>query len=110
MPRCSRSVHAAARTALRGRLVAAQQALVLQALHRGIDLAEFGGPEVVDAFAENGLQVVAAGGLAEQAEQDVIQAHGQHYITIYINSHCYCGWEAYGVTTSSRGMFAARFR
>jgi hypothetical protein len=72
MPRRGRLIHAAARAALRRRFAAAQQALHFQTLQRRIDLAEFGGPEVVDALAEDGLQVVAAGGLAEQAEQDVV--------------------------------------
>jgi hypothetical protein len=75
MPRRSCLIHASARPALRGRFAAAQQALVLQPLHRRIHLTEFGGPEVVDALAEHGLQIVAAGGLAQQAQQDVIQAH-----------------------------------
>ena len=74
-PRHSRLIHATTRPAFCGRLAAAQQALVFEALHRRIHLAEFGGPEVVDALSENSLQIVAAGGLAEQAEQDVIQAH-----------------------------------
>jgi hypothetical protein len=55
MPRRSRLIHAPARTALRGRFATAQQALILQTLHRRIHLAEFGGPEVVDTLAENRL-------------------------------------------------------
>jgi hypothetical protein len=75
MPCRSRLIHATARTALGGRLAAAQEAPVFQPLQRRVNLAEFGGPEIMDAFAENSFQVVAAGGLAQQAEQDVVQAH-----------------------------------
>ncbi len=89
MPCRGRLIHAAARTPLRGRFTAAQQALALQALQRRINLAEFCGPEVVDALAEDGFQVVAAGGLAQQAQQNVVQAHERNYITVYINVNCY---------------------
>lgn len=88
MPRRRRLIHAAAWAALGGRFAAAKQSLLLQALQRRIDLAEFGRPEVVDALAENRFQVVAAGGLAEQPEQDMIQTHGPNYITVYINVNC----------------------
>lgn len=89
MPRRGRLIHAAARPALRGRFTAAEQPFALQALQCRVDLAEFGGPEIMDALAEDRFQVVAARGLAKQAEQDVVQAHADHYITVYINSNCY---------------------
>lgn len=75
VPRRSRLIHATPRPALRGRFTAAEQALVLQALQGGVDLAEFRRPKIMDALTEDRLQVVAAGGLAEQAEQDVVKAH-----------------------------------
>jgi hypothetical protein len=68
MPRRGGLIHAPLRAAFRGRFTAAEQTLALQTLQGRVDLAEFGGPEVMDAFAENGFQIVAAGGLAEQAE------------------------------------------
>jgi hypothetical protein len=103
MPCRSGLVHAAARAAPRGRLAAAQQAFLLQALQRRIDLAELGGPEVVDALAEDGFQVVAAGWLAEQAKQDMVQTHAPNYITIYTNSNCYCSQAACALPAGSGG-------
>jgi hypothetical protein len=75
MPRGRRLIHAAPRPALRFRAAAAQQAFAFQLLERGIYLAQLGGPEIVNALVEESFQVVAAGGFAEQAEQDVVQAH-----------------------------------
>jgi hypothetical protein len=60
-------IDAASRAPPGGRLVAAEPAFFLQALKRRVDLAQFSGPEVNDALIENGFQVVAAGGLAQQA-------------------------------------------
>jgi hypothetical protein len=68
-------IDTAARAALRRRLAAAEQALAFERLQGGINLAELGGPEIMEALVKDGLQVVAAGGLAEQAEQDMFQAH-----------------------------------
>jgi hypothetical protein len=62
-------------TAFRACLAATEQALAFESLQRGIDLAELGGPKIMDALVENGLQIVAAGGLSQQAKQDVFQAH-----------------------------------
>ncbi len=76
-------IDAASRAPPGGRLVAAEPAFFLQALKRGLDLAQFSGPEVPDALIENGFQVVAAGGLAQQAQENVIQTHEhnmQHFI------------------------------
>jgi hypothetical protein len=69
-------INAAAGPALRWRLAAAEQALAFEPLQGGIDLAELGGPKIVETFVEDGFQVVAAGGFAEQAEQDVFETHG----------------------------------
>lgn len=88
--RRGRLIHAAARPALGRGLAAAKQSLVLEALKGRIDLAEFGGPEVMDALVENRFQVVAACRLAKQAEQDGIQTHGSNYITVCINVNCSC--------------------
>jgi len=52
-----------------------QQTFALQFLQRGINLAQLGGPEIVNAIVHDPFQVVAAGGLAQQAEQDVLEAH-----------------------------------
>jgi hypothetical protein len=90
MPRRGRLIYPAARPALGGRLAAAKQSLLLQALQRRIDLAEFGGPKVMDTFVENRLQVVAARRLAKQSEQDRIQTHEPDYITVCINVNCLC--------------------
>jgi hypothetical protein len=76
MPRRRGLVYAAAGATLRFRAPATEQSLALERLKRRIDLAQLGGPETMDAFVEEGFQVVAAGRFAEQAEQDVFQAHG----------------------------------
>jgi len=68
-------IYAAPGPALRSRVAAAEQAFAFEPLQSGINLTELGGPEIMDALVENGLQVVATGRLAEQPEQDVFQAH-----------------------------------
>jgi hypothetical protein len=68
-------VQAAAGPALRFCAPAAKQSPALEILERWIDLTQLGGPEIMDALVEKSFQVVAAGGFAEQAEQDVFQAH-----------------------------------
>jgi hypothetical protein len=75
MPRRSRLINAPLRAAFGRRFATAKQALALQTLQCRVDLAEFGGPKIMDALAENCFQIVTAGGLTEQAEQDVFQAH-----------------------------------
>lgn len=75
MSRRSRLVDASAGPALRFRASAAKQALAFELLERGVDLAQLGGPEIMDALVEKSFEVVAAGGFAEQAEQEVFQAH-----------------------------------
>ncbi len=69
-----RFVKQAPRTALRGRATPAQHALFLQAIQRGINLTQFRRPKMADAVIEHLLEVVAAGRLAEQAEQDLVQS------------------------------------
>lgn len=73
------------RTALGSCAARAQQSLLLEALQARIDLAQFGGPEMPDAMVQDRFQVVAAGGLAKQPEQNVFQAHALNYIMFYIN-------------------------
>jgi len=38
-------------------------------------LAQFGGPEIVDALVEDPFEIVPAGGRAEQAKEEMIKAH-----------------------------------
>src|SRR5271163_2676760 len=68
-------IDTAARAALRRGLAAAEKAFAFEPLQGGIDLAKLGGPEIMEALVEEGFEVVAAGGLAEQAEQDMFEAH-----------------------------------
>jgi len=68
-------IDTASRAALRRSLAAAEEAFAFESLQGGIDLAQLGGPEIMEALIEGGFEVVAAGGLAEQAEQDVFEAH-----------------------------------
>jgi hypothetical protein len=70
-------VHQAPRPALRTGAARTQPARFLHALERGINLAQLRGPEMADAAVDRGLQVVAARGFAEQAEQNVFQAHAR---------------------------------
>jgi hypothetical protein len=65
MSRSRGLVNPAAGPALRFRAAAAKQAFAFELLQGGIDLAEFGRPEIVDALVEQSLEVVAAGGFAE---------------------------------------------
>ncbi len=76
-------------TALGGSAARAQELLFLEPFEAGIDLAEFGGPEMSDAVVQDGLQVVSASGLAEQAQQNIFEAHAHHYITYYIEVNCF---------------------
>jgi hypothetical protein len=50
-----------------------QQLLLLQPLPAWINLAQFGGPEMTDAVVQDGLQVVSAGGLAQEAKQNMFE-------------------------------------
>ncbi len=68
-------VNAPAWAPLGRRAATAQPAFLFQPLERGINLAELGRPEVADTVVELSFEVVAAGRLAQQSEQDVVQAH-----------------------------------
>lgn len=74
-PRPCRLVDPAPGPAFRGSAPAVQQTFALQFLQRGINLAQLGGPEIVNAIVHDAFQVVAAGRFAQQAEQDVLEAH-----------------------------------
>jgi hypothetical protein len=96
-------VNDASGAALGGRAAGSQQAQLLQPFQAWIDLAQFGGPEMSDPVVEDGLQVVSAGGLAEQAKQNMVQTHACHYITCYIKVNCFAAvtplsrrWHQYG--------------
>ncbi len=75
MSRWGRLVHATAGPAFRFRTAAAQHSFALELLQRWINLAELGGPEIMDALVKESFQIVAARRFAKQAEQDVFQAH-----------------------------------
>jgi len=81
-------INDASRATLGGSAARAQQALLLEPFQAWIDLAEFGGPEMADAVVQDGLQVVSAGRPAEKTEQNMFEAHGGNYITLYINVNC----------------------
>lgn len=68
-------VHQASRPALRTSAARPQPARFLHTLQSGIYLAQLRSPEMADATIDDGLKVVTAGGLTEQAEQNVFQAH-----------------------------------
>lgn len=55
MSRRSCLVNAAARPALRFRASAAKQTLAFEILQRGINLAQFGSPEIMNALIEDGF-------------------------------------------------------
>jgi hypothetical protein len=78
-------VNDASGAALGGRAAGSQQVPLLQPFQAWIDLAQFGGPEMSDPVVQDGLQVVSAGGLAEQAKQNMFETHAHHYISCYIN-------------------------
>jgi hypothetical protein len=78
-------INDAPRAALGSCAPRAQQPLLLESLQARIDLAQFSSPEMPDAVVQDRFQVVAAGGLAKQPEQNVFQAHVVHYIMYYIN-------------------------
>ena len=71
----SRLIDAAPGPALRFRAAASEYPLAFEALQRRIDLAQLGGPEIVQPLVENSFQVVPAGGFPEQSQQDVFEAH-----------------------------------
>src|SRR5262249_55919047 len=74
-PRCGDLINDASGAALGGSAARPQQPLLLQPFQAWIDLAQFGGPEVSNAVVQNGLQVVTAGGLAKETQQNVFETH-----------------------------------
>jgi hypothetical protein len=42
-----------------------------------------------DPVVQDGLQVVSAGGLAEETKQNMFETHAENYITYYINVNCF---------------------
>jgi hypothetical protein len=72
---CGDLVNDASGTALGGGAARSQQLLLLQPLQGWINLAQFGGPEMTDAVVQDGLQVVSAGGLAQQTKQNMFETH-----------------------------------
>jgi hypothetical protein len=77
---CGDFVNDASGAALGGGAAGSQQPLFLQSFQAWIDLAQFGGPEMTDPVVQDGLQVVSAGRLAEQAKQNMFETHAT---TIY---------------------------
>ena len=69
-------INDASRAALGGSAARSQQPLLLQPFQAWIDLAQFGGPEMSDPVVQDGLQVVSAGGLAEETKQNMFETHG----------------------------------
>jgi hypothetical protein len=68
-------VNDASGAALGGGAARSQQTLLLQPFQAWIDLAQFGGPEMSDPMVQDGLQVVSAGGFAEQTKQNMFKTH-----------------------------------
>ncbi len=97
-------VNDASGAALGSSAARAQQPLLLEPFQAGIDLAEFGGPEMADAVVQNGFQIVAAGGRAEQAQQDMFETHARSYITYYINVNCFWRRPATQASPSAFGV------
>lgn len=88
-PGCGGLVKDASGATLGGSAARSQQLLFLQPFQAGINLAQFGGPEMTDAVVQDGLQVVSAGRLAQEAKQNMFETHAHHYITCYININCF---------------------
>jgi hypothetical protein len=74
-PGCGDLINDASGAALRGSAARSQQPLLLQPFQAWIDLAQFRGPEMSDPMVQDGLQVVSAGGLAEQTHQNMFETH-----------------------------------
>jgi hypothetical protein len=68
-------VNDASGAALGGGAARSQQPPPLQPFQAWIDLAQFGSPEMSDPVIEDGLQVVSAGGRAEETKQNMFEAH-----------------------------------
>jgi hypothetical protein len=74
-PACGDLVNDASGPALGSRAARSQQPLFLHPFQAWIDLAQFRGPEVSDPVVQHRLQVVSAGGFAQQAQQNMFEAH-----------------------------------
>ncbi len=74
-PSCGDLINDASGAALGGSAARSQQPLLLQPFQAWIDLAQFGGPEMSDPVVQDGLQVVSAGGLAEETKQNMFETH-----------------------------------
>jgi hypothetical protein len=74
-PGCGDLINDASGAALGGSAARSQQPLLLQPFQAWIDLAQFRGPEMSDPMVQDGLQVVSAGGLAEQTHQNMFETH-----------------------------------
>jgi len=74
-PCCGDLINDASGAALGGSAARSQQPPVLQPFQAWIDLAQFGGPEMSNPVVQDGLQVVSAGGLAEETKQNMFETH-----------------------------------
>jgi hypothetical protein len=74
-PCCGDLINDASGAALGGSAARSQQPLLLQPFQAWIDLAQFRGPEMSDPMVQDGLQVVSAGGLAEETNQNMFETH-----------------------------------
>jgi hypothetical protein len=74
-PCCGDFIYDASGTALGGSASRSQQPLLLQPFQAWIDLAQFSGPKMPDPVVQDGLQVVTAGGLAEETKQNMFETH-----------------------------------
>ena len=74
-PCCGDLINDASGAALGGSAARSQEPLLLQPFQAWIDLAQFGGPEMSDPVVQDGLQVVSAGGLAEETKQNMFETH-----------------------------------
>ena len=74
-PHCGDLINDASGASLGGSAARSQQPLLLQPFQAWIDLAQFGGPEMSDPVVQDGLQVISAGGLAEETKQNMFETH-----------------------------------
>jgi hypothetical protein len=82
-------INDASGAALGGGATGAQQPAFLEAFQTGIDLTEFGGPEMSDAVVQHGFEIVATARLAEETQEDMLETHAGNYIMFYINVNCF---------------------
>ena len=84
-PGCGDLVQDASGATPGGSATRSQQPLLLQSLQAGINLAQFGGPEMTDTIVQDGLQVVSTGGLAQKAKQNVFETHASRLYNMLYN-------------------------